>query len=83
MGALPRRLRPVPQEQGRGRTLAESKRDTPDRLWRSDERVFPWRGTAFGVLQAVNTYSHHHQAARGSRVQRNMLKAVTGHHPWA
>jgi len=69
---------PVPVEKGRSRTLAESRRDTLDRLWRSDERVSPWRGTAFGVLQAVNTYNHHHKAARGSRVQRNMLNAVTG-----
>ena len=39
----------------------------------------PWRGTAFGVVQAVNTFSHHEGTVRGmARSERNMLRAVTG-----
>ncbi|MBN6050771.1 DUF932 domain-containing protein, partial [Nonomuraea sp. RK-328] len=70
---------PVPAETGRGRTLAETKRDTLAKLWRHDNRVAPWAGTGWGVLQAVNTYVHHEQTVRGAgRIERNYLRAVTG-----
>ncbi|GAA3138930.1 DUF932 domain-containing protein [Nonomuraea roseoviolacea] len=70
---------PVPVEIGRGRTLAEAKRDTLAKLWRHDNRVAPWAGTGWGVLQAVNTYVQHEQSVRGAgRVERNYLGAVTG-----
>lgn len=60
-------------------TLAEKKRDTLWRLWVNDERVNPWRNTAFGVTQAYNTYAHHESNVRGmSRPERNMLKAIDG-----
>jgi len=65
--------------QGRARTLAENKRDVLARLYRSDYRAAPWTGTAFGVIQAVNTYEHHEGVIRGSaRGDRNMLRTVTG-----
>jgi phage/plasmid-like protein (TIGR03299 family) len=70
---------PVPAERGRARGLAERKRATLNRLWSHDTRVAPWAGTAFGVVQAVNTYAHHEQTVRGAeRAERNMLRAVTG-----
>ncbi|ABW12007.1 hypothetical protein Franean1_2577 [Parafrankia sp. EAN1pec] len=70
---------PMPEEKGRARTSAEKHRDTFNRLWNHDERVSPWRGTGWGVVQAVNTYTHHEQTVRGaSRAERNMLRAVTG-----
>jgi phage/plasmid-like protein (TIGR03299 family) len=70
---------PIPAEAGRARTGAERKRETLGRLWNHDARVSPWRGTAFGVVQAVNTYVHHEQIVRGaSRAERNMLRAVDG-----
>ncbi|GAA4100929.1 DUF932 domain-containing protein [Actinomadura miaoliensis] len=70
---------PLPDEPGRKRTLAENKRDTLTKLWHHDNRVSPWRNTAWGVIQAVNTYTHHEQTVRGAgRVERNMLRAVTG-----
>ncbi|NRQ38789.1 DUF932 domain-containing protein [Nonomuraea sp. NN258] len=70
---------PVPSERGRRRTLAETKRAALSRLWNDDERVTPWQGTAFGVVQAVNTYTHHEQSVRGAvRVERNMHRMVTG-----
>jgi len=53
-------------------TLADSKRDNLDRMYRSDPRVAPWAGTAHGVLQAVNTYDSHEGAVRGSnRAERH------------
>ena len=70
---------PLPDDKGRARTMAETKRDTLTRLWNHDNRVSPWHGTAWGVIQAVNTYTHHEQTVRGAgRVERNMLRAVTG-----
>ena len=70
----------LPEKPGRGRTLAENKRDALSSLWNHDERVSPWRNTAFGVVQAVNTYTHHVQSVRGdvTRAERNAERAVTG-----
>ena len=64
---------------GRALTLATRKRDELASLWQSDPRVAPWRGTAHGVLQSVNTWEHHSKTVRGaSRAERNMLRTVTG-----
>jgi phage/plasmid-like protein (TIGR03299 family) len=64
---------------GRSLTLAENTRDALTQLWNTDVRVSPWRGTAFGVLQAVNTHVHHGATVRGAtRPERNMSRAVTG-----
>jgi hypothetical protein len=64
---------------GRSLTMAENKRDTLLRLYRHDQRVAPWAGTAHGVMQAVNTYEHHEGTVRGAqRPERNMLRTVTG-----
>jgi phage/plasmid-like protein (TIGR03299 family) len=63
----------------RSRTMAENKRESYMRLWSHDSRVAPWRGTAYGVLQAVNTHEHHEGIVRGmDRAERNMLRAATG-----
>jgi phage/plasmid-like protein (TIGR03299 family) len=70
---------PLPEAAGRGRAMAERKRETLTRLYDRDQRVAPWRGTGWGVLQAVNTYTHHEGIVRGAaRAERNMLNAVTG-----
>jgi phage/plasmid-like protein (TIGR03299 family) len=70
---------PVPAGPGRSASIAERKRETLGRLWNHDARVSPWRGTAWGVIQAVNTYVHHEQTVRGAaRAERNMLRAVDG-----
>jgi len=72
-------LAPLPDEEGRSKTIAQNKRESLRRLWDHDTRVAPWRGTAFGVVQAVNTYAHHEGVVRGmDRGERNMLRAVTG-----
>lgn len=63
---------------GQGYTMAENKRDKLSQLYRNDERSSPWVGTAFGVLQAVNTYANHDAIVRGqhSRAERNMIRAL-------
>ena len=64
---------------GRSLTTAHKKRSRLENLYLHDNRVSPWAGTAFGALQAVNTYEHHDSAVRGAdRADRNMLRAVTG-----
>lgn len=64
---------------GRALTLAGKKRDELQQLYRHDDRVAPWAGTAHGVIQAVNTWAHHNSIVRGtSRAERNMLRTVTG-----
>lgn len=69
----------VTAKTGRARTHAAKQRDELDRLWRHDARVSPWSGTAYGVMQAVNTWTHHEQTVRGAtRAERNMTRAVTG-----
>jgi phage/plasmid-like protein (TIGR03299 family) len=80
--AFLKEIAPLPEDpkQVRGRTMAENKIAEFTRLWRHDERVSPWKGTAYGVLAAVNTYDHHIAITRGmDRAERNMDKAVTGH----
>lgn len=70
---------PIPNQPGRSRTTADTERQTLTQLWNNDNRVTPWRNTAWGVMQAVNTYTHHHGTIRGaSRPERNMVRAVTG-----
>lgn len=79
-------LQPLTDEQGepltgRSKSLAVSKRDTLDSLWREDPRCAPWAGTAWGVEQTVNTYATHFQtvrnAARGERAVANKVAGWT------
>ena len=64
---------------GRAKTTAQDKKETIDHLYKHDPRAEPWTGTALGVLQAVNTYDHHHSHIRGTtRAERNMLRTVKG-----
>ncbi|WP_211283228.1 DUF932 domain-containing protein [Propionicimonas paludicola] len=63
----------------RAATIAGQKADELHRLWNHDSRVNPWRGTAYGVVAAVNTYVHHVQEVRGAdRTTRNMERMITG-----
>lgn len=72
-------LLPVdPEASKRSKTIAANKRDALVNLYDNDVRVAPWRGTAFGVRQAVNTADHHVWSAKGDRVERNQLKAISG-----
>lgn len=63
----------------RSQTMYTNKREGITNLYDNDMRVAPWRGTAYGVVQAVNTFTHHGGIVRGAeRGERNMLRAVTG-----
>lgn len=63
----------------RALTTARNKQEALDNLYQWDHRAATWRGTALGVMQAVNTYEHHHATVRGTtRPERNMLRTVTG-----
>lgn len=74
-------LVPSPEADASARavTLSQNKRDQLALLYAADPRVAPWKGTAFGVLQAFNTYTHHNQTVKGAaRSERNMSNAITG-----
>lgn len=62
------------------RTKAENDRSQYMSLWRDDHRVTPWKNTAFGAVQAINTHRQHLRLTRGStmRVERNMMDTLTG-----
>lgn len=71
---------PIPEKGGRVKTMAEAKRSEYMDLYLNDPRVAPWAGTAWGVLQADNTWrSHFASVHKGTdRGQRNILAAATG-----
>jgi phage/plasmid-like protein (TIGR03299 family) len=70
---------PIPDESGRKRTNAANTRSALTRLWTSDSRVSPWKNTAWGVVQAVNTHTHHEAVIRGAtRAERNMTRVIKG-----
>lgn len=62
----------------RSKTMAQNKIDKLMAL-RTDDRVAPWWGTAFGGVQLLNTFRQHEQIVRGAtRPERNMLNTVLG-----
>ena len=63
----------------RALTTRRQEADQLNRLWNHDQRLAPWRGTAYGVLAAANTYAHHLAPVRGAtRAERNAQRLVTG-----
>lgn len=71
--------RPLPAGRGASYTRAANERRELRKLWNHDQRVTPWRNTAWGVMQAVNTYTHHVGTVRNvSRAERNMTRAAKG-----
>lgn len=71
---------PIPDEDGRPKTMAQRKQDDMMSLYTTDERVSPWAGTAWGVLNMVNTYNQHlttlHKGTK--RDERNIFATATG-----
>lgn len=63
---------------GRALDNVAARRDILTKMWISDPRVSPWRGTALGVTQAINTFTHHETQARGDRGERNMVNTING-----
>ncbi|MFE5700281.1 DUF932 domain-containing protein [Rhodococcus koreensis] len=70
---------PMPEEAGRSRTIASRVREELVEMYRHDVRASTWQGTAFGVVQAVNTWAHHKQPVKGApRAERNQEGAISG-----
>lgn len=60
-------------------TQAQNRRDRLTMFYKSDARCAPWTGTAFGVVQTINTDAHHGMTAKNGRIaERNMDRAVSG-----
>ena len=61
-------------------TIKEKKMGELSQLWNNDNRVSPWKGTGYGVIQALNTWEHHYKGTRGgtSLAERNMLATING-----
>lgn len=57
---------------------ANNRRDELNETYYHDPMANMWRGTALGVVQAVNTYATHTAPIKGNRMQRNMEKIITG-----
>jgi phage/plasmid-like protein (TIGR03299 family) len=63
----------------RAKTTAQNKRDALNAMYKSDARAADWQGTAFGVVQAVDTWFQHVASIRGAmRAERNMLNVISG-----
>lgn len=74
-------LVPMPDDHGskKARTMAENKRISLGTLLYSDDRVAPWRGTAWGILQAFNTWNQHERIVQSAeRWERNRLNDLKG-----
>lgn len=66
--------------EGRGHTMAENKAEALHGLYKSDPRCSPWAGTAWGVVQTVNTYERWVATVRGAdRFERNANRDLTDH----
>lgn len=61
-------------------TRWDNKRQEVFALYRNDQRVASWHGTAFGVLQAYNTWNQHYASVRKGvpRDSRNMENVLNG-----
>ena len=61
-------------------TKYDNKRGEIVSLYNYDNRVAPWKGTAFGVAQAYNTWQHHYASVRKGvpRAVRNMENTLSG-----
>lgn len=73
-------LIPLPDDPGRGLTVAENKRSEITALYKSDARCAPWSGTAYGVLSAFNTWQTHNASVRKGvpRFIRNTENVLNG-----
>lgn len=66
------------KETPRALTMMNNKRDALNELYETNEMCAPWAGTAYGVIQTVNTYQQHVAAVRKvGRVERNAENVVT------
>jgi phage/plasmid-like protein (TIGR03299 family) len=73
-------LLPLPAEKGNGYTRMQNRRDSIEGIYSRDGRVGVFQGTAWGVLQAFNTYRQHEATIRKStdRAEKNRMALLTG-----
>ena len=70
---------PIADDKGRARTIAQNKHESLTAMYRNDQRAADWRGTAWGVVQAVDTWFQHVATVKGmARPERNMLNVISG-----
>lgn len=73
---------PVPEEDGRSRTIAQNAQAKILRIYRTDHRAQPWADTALGFVQAVNTYENWDAIVRGKganvRAERQFASMLKG-----
>lgn len=71
-------LVPLPEEEGRGYTLAENKRSQLMAM-DNDPMVSPWLGNGLGELQRYNSFEHHYSNIKNTgRSERNTWRALNG-----
>lgn len=69
---------PLPDEEGRGLTMAENKRSELMAM-DTDPMVNPWLGTALGEVQRYNSFEHWKSNIKGTgRSERNVWRALNG-----
>lgn len=74
-------IEPLPAEGASKTTVTktENRRQVIDALYQNSPMVAPWTGTAFGAVQAFNTYEHHEKNVRGmNRVERVFDRVIRG-----
>lgn len=72
-------IKPIPEKDGRGKTMAKDWRDQWMSVYTDDPMAAPWTGTAFGVLQTDNTFRHWYNSRNGNqRWEQNTWRAITG-----
>lgn len=74
-------IMPLPEDGAIARkvTRINNERELLNSTYHSDPMANTWKGTALGVIQAVNTYQTHYATVRGAtRAQRNASKIVRG-----
>lgn len=63
----------------RSATIAVNRRQKLNEMYRKDGRVSPWQGTAFGVVQLMNTFNQwESKEHKDGRVIRNAVKSADG-----
>lgn len=72
----------IAELEGRAQSFAETAHAALQRRWEDDDpMVRLWTGTAFGAIQAANTYAHHDAIRRGGidgRGTANIRETITG-----
>ena len=68
------------RESKQSQTRADNLRSSLRQMWQNDIRCAPYRYTAFGAVQTVNTWRQHIKPTRAGRsaIERTMIDTLTG-----